>query len=404
MNDKLLNSMIEYVSKNISIYSNINTMNFKDIPILYKKNIIDNEIEHISDNYMVQFTNGTLIKKTTSGSTGTPLFCYWSLTDDTLSNFCVWRYREKWYGVRSNDNFLQFHTNLYGGNNFIGKSKNFIYKNNSLNINKMYITKDNSNEIAFKIKEFKPVWIMVQPSIMHLIIELFDNEKLSCFNSVRYIEFTGEYLHSETFKYIKEHLPNITYADLYGATEVGAIALTCPHGRHHTITNNVYIEVLDSETMKDVKEGNIVVTGLKNTAMPFIRYWLGDIVSIEDENCICGCSLPTMKIITGREGQNIIFNNKKISSYFILYIIEKINSEYNNIITKHKLIQYSNYEFTALLSIKPGYISWFTTIADVYKKLLSDMLDSNISCSVILANDNKFESYKKHQFFESKII
>lgn len=404
MNEKLLYSMIKYASKSTSAYTDINKMKFKDIPILYKKDIIDNEMNYISDYYLVQLNNGALIKKTTSGSTGDPMFCYWSMMDDIFSNMCVWRYREKWYGITSNDNFLQFYSTLYSGNRFVDdKQDSFIYKNNSMNINKMYITKKNINEIALKIKEFKPVWMMVQPSILHLIVELLDNELLTCFNSVKYVEYTGEFLHDGTYKYIKESLPNITYANLYGATEVGAIALTCPNGHHHIITNNVYIEILDSETLDDVKEGNIVVTGLKNYTMPFIRYWLGDIVAFDDDYFSCGCELPVIKVIAGREGQNIIINNKKISSYFLLYIVENINSEYNNIITKYKLIQESNMEFTVLLSIKPGYISWFQTISDRYTKLLSELLNEDIVCNIILAENDKYKSYKKHQFFESKI-
>lgn len=403
MNEYLLKLMIDYAAENTSVYKDIDKLKFKDISILYKKNIIDNEYDYIADSYMTQFKNGKLIKKTTSGSTGNPMFCYWSVLDDTLSNMCTWRYRRKWYGVTPTDHLVQFFTTTYRGNRFIDENQNFIYNNNTLNINKMYINKSNIEEIMLKIRDFHPVWIITQPSVLRLIIDLISNDDIQYFSSVKYIEFSGEYLDSSTFNYIKEHLPNIIYGNLYGAIEVGTIAFRCPYGHLHLIINNAYVEILDKNTLGDTTEGSIVVTGLKNAAMPFIRYWLGDTVATEKNRCLCGCELPVLNIIAGREGQNIVNNNNNISSYFILHIVEKINSEYNNLITQHKLIQNYNNNFTALLSIKPGYHSWFNTISEIYINLLSELLGKDIKCEVILADNDKFELYKKHLFFESKI-
>jgi phenylacetate-CoA ligase len=46
--------------------------------------------------------------------------------------------------------------------------------------------------------------------------------------------------------------------------------------------------------------GHVLVTTLRNTAMPLIRYRTGDLAVRRDEPCICGRTLPMLDRVIGR--------------------------------------------------------------------------------------------------------
>ena len=55
--------------------------------------------------------------------------------------------------------------------------------------------------------------------------------------------------------------------------------------------------------------GEILATDLYSYAMPFIRYAVGDMGALADEQCSCGRGLPLMKSLEGRTTDLIVFNN-----------------------------------------------------------------------------------------------
>jgi phenylacetate-CoA ligase len=69
----------------------------------------------------------------------------------------------------------------------------------------------------------------------------------------------------------------------YGAAELDIIAFEDIDGNWLLNEENVFIEILDDNDnpVPDGQTGRVVVTGMFNKAMPFIRYELGDIASIE---------------------------------------------------------------------------------------------------------------------------
>jgi phenylacetate-CoA ligase len=91
--------------------------------------------------------------------------------------------------------------------------------------------------------------------------------------------------------------------DVYGATEVGHVAATCPHsGLHHVAAELVLVEVVDEagNLVADGTPGRLVVTPFYNHAMPLIRYELGDYGFMAATPCGCGRTLPTLAKVLGR--------------------------------------------------------------------------------------------------------
>jgi phenylacetate-CoA ligase len=89
----------------------------------------------------------------------------------------------------------------------------------------------------------------------------------------------------------------------YSCQEIGVIALECPMSPHyHLATENVVLDLLDEDgrMVRPGERGLVVVTGLNNYAMPFIRYSLADVAVASGHPCTCGRSLPVIERIEGR--------------------------------------------------------------------------------------------------------
>lgn len=95
----------------------------------------------------------------------------------------------------------------------------------------------------------------------------------------------------------------VPVVDIYSATEVGYIALQCPHsGHYHVQSETVFAEVLrdDGTPCTTGESGRLVLTPLHNFTMPLIRYEIGDHVLV-GQPCSCGRGLPVFERIMGRE-------------------------------------------------------------------------------------------------------
>jgi phenylacetate-CoA ligase len=91
--------------------------------------------------------------------------------------------------------------------------------------------------------------------------------------------------------------------DHYGTAEHGSVAWQClAADLYHINHEAVMAEVLDEEgrPVPPGGSGELVLTGLWNPLMPFLRYRTGDIVTLAQRPCACGCHLPALETITGR--------------------------------------------------------------------------------------------------------
>jgi phenylacetate-CoA ligase len=96
--------------------------------------------------------------------------------------------------------------------------------------------------------------------------------------------------------------------DVYSASEVGYLALQCPdQPGYHVQSEGVLLEVLDDrgEPCTPGEVGRVVVTGLRNFAMPLVRYDIGDYAEVGDP-CPCGRGLPVLRRILGRVRNTLV--------------------------------------------------------------------------------------------------
>jgi phenylacetate-CoA ligase len=90
--------------------------------------------------------------------------------------------------------------------------------------------------------------------------------------------------------------------DRYGCREVSVLASECAqHQGLHIMAEGLYLEVVRGDApAAPGEEGSILVTDLRNLAMPLIRYRIGDVGSWEPGECGCGRGLPRLRAVSGR--------------------------------------------------------------------------------------------------------
>jgi phenylacetate-CoA ligase len=93
--------------------------------------------------------------------------------------------------------------------------------------------------------------------------------------------------------------------DYYGLSDIfGSCAGMCEaQDGLHWAEDHILVEVLDPQTGEPVAEGErgeMVLTTLKKTARPMVRFRSGDIVSVTTEPCTCGRTSMRLRGIHGR--------------------------------------------------------------------------------------------------------
>lgn len=100
--------------------------------------------------------------------------------------------------------------------------------------------------------------------------------------------------------------------DSYGSTETGAIAGECPAGSMHIYAEHLHVEVVDgNEPAAPGEFGELVITTLRNTAMPLIRYRVGDSGRISTNPCECGGPHPILEDLQARNDDSFLTGDER---------------------------------------------------------------------------------------------
>jgi glutathione S-transferase len=130
---------------------------------------------------------------------------------------------------------------------------------------------------------------------------------------IEFIFGIGETVSNHDRDVVRERL-GARLAGIYSCQEVGFIATECPAAPHyHVVAENALVDIVgdDGRPVAPGELGRVVVTGLYNYAMPFIRYAVGDVASWAAVPCRCGRSLPVIAQVEGRTRSAFVFRDGK---------------------------------------------------------------------------------------------
>jgi len=307
LNTFMLETILKYSSENVEYYTRVfkkNNFTFntnvneevKKISFLNKEIIINNYKELISKEFQIK----DLIKDSTSGTTGTPLKIYKDI-NTYRESFITWEVLRRNNGVKIGDKRATF----FGREIVSMNEKNNFWRynayQNQLLFSIFHIKNENVINYVKKLNQFKPIFIESYPSAIYILAKMVKEQGLELKFQTKCIFTTAENLEP----YMREVIEDIfktKVIDQYGSSESVLFSSECEKGNKHIFPGFGHSEVLKNDgTTSEVGYGELVVTGLFNKSMPFIRYKTGDIVELAYKKCSCGRQSKIITRIDGRK-------------------------------------------------------------------------------------------------------
>jgi phenylacetate-CoA ligase len=248
------------------------------------------------------------LPNSTSGSTGEPLK-FFSTKDDMYNwGFAAEQRALRWAGYEIGNRCIHI------GRKGLERSKIAIYRDKAgqffervMPLDAKKISSSNAAALVKKVEDFHPEVIRGITNAIYILARLLQKENTSSIR-LKTVITTGEQLQDYQRDLFQKVFDCETF-NHYGSWEFHAIAAECErHSGFHIAAENVIVEVVDEKDLPlpPGKEGRILVTGLHNYAMPFIRYEIGDIGALSDQLCPCGRGLPILASLGGRSADIIL--------------------------------------------------------------------------------------------------
>ena len=161
------------------------------------------------------------------------------------------------------------------------------------------ISRPVAEQISWLMRE-SPAYLLTYPNNLKALLR-YGEETGSRVPTLHEVVTMAEVLDPET-RTECERVWGVSVVDSYSSQEAGMIALQCPKRPvYHVQSESVMVEILreDATSCRPGEVGRVVVTDLKNLAMPLIRYEIGDYAE-PGEACPCGRGLPVLARVLGR--------------------------------------------------------------------------------------------------------
>lgn len=210
-----------------------------------------------------------------------------------------------------------------------------------------------SDRLLFILKEFQPNIIWTTPSYAWYLGETAKNQGIDPAQdlAINKIIVAGE--PGGSIAATREAIESLWKAevfDFYGISDIfGACAGMCSERNGlHIVEDHLLVEVINPDTLEPVPDGErgeLVLTTLRKTARPMIRFRTGDIVTVNREPCACGRTHARL-YVTGRLDDMFIVSGVNVFPSDIEYVVrnmEELTGEYRitvfneNFTTKYKV-------------------------------------------------------------------
>ncbi len=250
----------------------------------------------------------------TSGTSGAPTINY--LDKESINrSFALWRRFHKAIGLDTK----RVRQVRFSGRLIVRpdakKAPFWVYNyfENQLLMSTYHLKEDNLKYYIKKLNRFKPVLLDGYPSAVYIISRYINENNIKLDFTPKAIAVTAEtlydYQRSEIQKAFDCHVFN-----QYASSEGSPFITECTEGNLHLNIDSGVFEFINTkgEKAKPGEVAQLVVTSFTNLKTPLIRYNIEDTVLLAEERktCPCGCNMPIIEKLTGRE-DDILWTEEK---------------------------------------------------------------------------------------------
>jgi len=248
-----------------------------------------------------------LVTINTSGTSGSPLTFY-TTPQAVQENYAFFARFLRWAGVRE-----RLRSATFAGRIIIPQSqesppfwrKNLVMRNqlfSSYHLSPRFL-----GDYVRELDRFAPEYIDSYPSAIYTLATFMLEHGLKLRHPPRAVVTSSETLLDYQRTAIEAALGCRVF-DQYGNAEAVSFIAQCEHGSYHVNPEYGIVEIVDADGRPCApgEVGELVCTGFLNTAMPLVRYRIGDTASFASGTCACGRHFPLMTQIEGRVDDMII--------------------------------------------------------------------------------------------------
>ncbi len=404
-----LKKLLQHANKNVSYYQkkfqklglspeDINgPEDFIKLPFLTKEDIRNNFSDLKAQNIK------HFVADCTSGSAGTPLNFFKERS--TSGYFLAAKYRgHRWHNIDIGDKEVKFWgLPIDQKPKWREHTKDFIL-NRTLFV-AFDISRDTLSQHFKTCLRIRPKYMYGYSSALYRFARYLKEESIDATRlNLKGVISTSEVLYDFERELI-EHVFKCPVINEYGACEAGVMAFECPAGKMHIAVENVYLETIkeDGQPAMPGELGEIAVTELNNYAMPFIRYKIGDLAVLldEEEKCKCARGLPLLGEIVGRALDTAITpTGKLLHAHVFNYIIRSAISQGADI-KEFKIIQKDKQRL--LIRVVAS-----KKLREEYRNYIAEQIKNSMGEDIIIDFEEvesiPLEKHGKFRFFSSEIL
>lgn len=316
-------AIVEYHLANNKFYKsfagNRTFSNWADIPILQKSDIQRPLVEVLSSGISLN----EVYRNNTSGSTGKPFH----FAKDRFCHGMTWAYIMSCYRALDLEYGKSLQARFFGipltrqkylkekVKDFFSARVRFPVFDLSNRQLEIYLKR-------FQEHKFEYIYGYTSSLVLFARFVISRNEVLkSTCPTLKWCIVTSEVCSKED-RAVLEKAFGVSVVNEYGAAELDIIAFQDRDGDWLLNEENLFIELVDQNgsPVREGEEGTVLVTSLFNKAMPFVRYNLGDVVSLFPERKGYRRKINTMQ---GRTNDVAILPSGKKSPGLTFYYISK---------------------------------------------------------------------------------
>ncbi len=232
--------------------------------------------------------------------------------------------------------------------------------------------------------------LSLKPEILKLLVNIHLQKNIK--PKAKYVICSGANL-SENLKELAKNVLKIPVIEAYGLTEVGIVASNCACNKGMVIYDDLKVDVKNEKKFaghdKNKKEGNLLLTSMRNKHLPLINYQTNDIVKLKLSNCSCFHDAKWRIVeLKGRIMQNFVLPSGKYfpaSAFHNLFALIRMR--------EFQVIQRKIGEFLFIVDMRVDSEKNEQMIREILKKIIMEECKIEVTFKKINYTQTKFQRF-----------